>query len=148
MTAAGRSASSVNSGCGKSVLSLSVMRLVPAARPHRRGTDHVRRQDLLDLSPAQMRDVRGNRIAMIFQEPMTSLNPVFTVGVQITEAMRAHEPHRVRSALRSRAIDAACSASRIPAPGAGFDEYPAPAVRRHAPARDDRHGAAVRSATC
>ena len=72
---------------------------------------------------AQMRDIRGNRIAMIFQEPMTSLNPVFTVGDQITEAMRAHDRTASGGALRGRAI-AALQRVRIPAPERRFDEYP------------------------
>ena len=80
------------SGCGKSMLSLSVMRLVPPPGPGRAGRRCMfDGRDLLALPPAEMRDIRGNRIAMIFQEPMTSLNPVFTVGDQITEAMRAHD---------------------------------------------------------
>jgi peptide/nickel transport system ATP-binding protein/oligopeptide transport system ATP-binding protein len=70
-----------------------------------------------------MRDIRGNRIAMIFQEPMTSLNPVFTVGDQITEAMRAHDRTASGAALRSRAIEA-LQRVRIPVPERRFDEYP------------------------
>ena len=95
------------SGCGKSVLSLSIMRLVP--QPGRiAGGQHAcfDGRDLLTLPPAEMRDIRGNRIAMIFQEPMTCLNPVFTVGDQIVEAMRAHDRRRRRrgaaKARRSR----------------------------------------------
>jgi peptide/nickel transport system ATP-binding protein/oligopeptide transport system ATP-binding protein len=80
-------------------------------------------QDLLALDDAAMRDIRGNRIAMIFQEPMTSLNPVFTVGDQITEAMRAHDSSASEKALRSKAI-AALDRVRIPAPDRRFDEYP------------------------
>ena len=70
-----------------------------------------------------MRAIRGNRIAMIFQEPMTSLNPVFTVGDQITEAMRAHDRTASAAALRARAIEALARV-RIPAPERRFDEYP------------------------
>ena len=121
--AAARSASSVKSGCGKSVLSLSVMRLVPPPGRIAAGQIMFDGRNLLDLSPAQMRDIRGNRIAMIFQEPMTSLNPVFTVGDQITEAMRAHDRTASGGALRSRAI-AALQRVRIPAPERRFDEYP------------------------
>jgi peptide/nickel transport system ATP-binding protein len=111
------------SGCGKSVLSLSVMRLVPPPGRNTAGRVMFDGQNLLDLSPAAMRDIRGNRIAMIFQEPMTSLNPVFTVGNQITEAMRAHDRTASEKALRSKAI-AALDRVRIPAPDRRFDEYP------------------------
>jgi len=111
------------SGCGKSVLSLSVMRLVPPPGRIAAGQIQFDGKDLLQLSPAQMRDIRGNRIAMIFQEPMTSLNPVFTVGDQITEAMRAHDRTASATSLRSRAI-AALQRVRIPAPERRFDEYP------------------------
>jgi len=111
------------SGCGKSVLSLSVMRLVPPPGRIAAGQIMFDGRNLLDLPLAQMRDIRGNRIAMIFQEPMTSLNPVFTVGDQITEAMRAHDRGVSASALRSRAI-ASLQRVRIPAPERRFDEYP------------------------
>jgi peptide/nickel transport system ATP-binding protein len=79
------------SGCGKSVLSLSVMRLVPPPGRIAAGRIMFDGRNLLDLSPAHMRDIRGNRIAMIFQEPMTSLNPVHTIGQQIAEAVRIHQ---------------------------------------------------------
>jgi len=111
------------SGCGKSVLSLSVMRLVPPPGRNEAGRVMFDGQNLLDLSPAAMRDIRGNRIAMIFQEPMTSLNPVFTGGDQITEAMRAHDRSTSDRALRAKAI-AALDRVRIPAPDRRFDEYP------------------------
>jgi peptide/nickel transport system ATP-binding protein len=111
------------SGCGKSILSLSVMRLVPPPGRIAAGRISFDGRDLLELSPAEMRGVRGNRIAMIFQEPMTSLNPVFTVGDQITEAMRAHDRAASSAALRARAI-AALARVRIPAPERRFDEYP------------------------
>jgi oligopeptide/dipeptide ABC transporter ATP-binding protein len=80
------------SGCGKSVTALSIMRLIPAP-PGRIVSGRIifNGQNLLELSEKQMRDIRGNKIAMIFQEPMTSLNPVFTVGNQITEAIRLHQ---------------------------------------------------------
>jgi peptide/nickel transport system ATP-binding protein len=111
------------SGCGKSILSLSVMRLVPPPGRIAGGRVMFDGQNLLDLSPAAMRDIRGNRIAMIFQEPMTSLNPVFTVGDQITEAMKAHDKSASDRALRAKAI-AALDRVRIPAPDRRFDEYP------------------------
>jgi len=70
------------SGCGKSMLSLSVMRLVPQPGRIAQGRVLFEGQDLLTLPAARMRDIRGNRIAMIFQEPMTSLNPVFTAAAR------------------------------------------------------------------
>src|SRR3954451_10291465 len=79
------------SGCGKSVLSLSVMRLVPPPGRIAAGRIVFDGRDLAELPAAEMRAVRGGRIAMIFQEPMTSLNPAFTIGDQIIEAMRAHD---------------------------------------------------------
>jgi peptide/nickel transport system ATP-binding protein/oligopeptide transport system ATP-binding protein len=111
------------SGCGKSILSLSIMRLVPPPGRIAAGRINFDGRDLASLSPAEMRDIRGNRIAMIFQEPMTSLNPVFTVGDQIMEAMRAHDRAASNAALRARAIDA-LTRVRIPAPERRFDEYP------------------------
>ena len=111
------------SGCGKSVLSLSVMGLVPPPGANAGGRVMFDGQNLLDLSPASMRSIRGRRIAMIFQEPMTSLNPVFTIGDQITEAMRAHDSSASAGALRAKAI-AALDRVRIPAPERRFDEYP------------------------
>src|ERR1700728_1577396 len=80
------------SGCGKSVTALSILRLIPSP-PGRivSGTMRFAGRDLLGLSEAQMRDVRGNEISMIFQEPMTSLNPVLTVGHQIAETLTLHQ---------------------------------------------------------
>ena len=88
------------SGCGKTVTALSVMRLIPQP-PGRivEGEIRYNGQNLLELSPPQMRKVRGKEIAMIFQEPMTSLNPVFTCGEQIAEALRLHEGLGRREAL-------------------------------------------------
>ena len=79
------------SGCGKSMLSLSVMRLVPPPGRVAAGRVVFDGQDVLGLPQAAMRGLRGRRMAMIFQEPMTSLNPAYTVGAQIMEAMAAHE---------------------------------------------------------
>jgi peptide/nickel transport system ATP-binding protein len=88
------------SGCGKSVTALSVMRLIPQP-PGRitQGEILYNGKDLLKLPPAQMRKIRGKEISMIFQEPMTSLNPVFTVGEQIAEAIRLHEGLGRRDAM-------------------------------------------------
>jgi peptide/nickel transport system ATP-binding protein len=111
------------SGCGKSMLSLSVMRLVPNPGRVAAGRVLLDGTDLLALPMPQMRAIRGRRVAMIFQEPMTSLNPVYTVGAQITEAMRAHDRAASSAALRARAIEA-LERVRIPAPERRFEEYP------------------------
>ncbi len=109
------------SGCGKSVLSLSVMGLVPRPGRVAEGRVVLEERDLLALPPSEMRRVRGGQVAMIFQEPMTSLNPVHSVGAQIMEAMRAHEPGA--RDLRGRAIEA-LRRVRIPSPERRFEEYP------------------------
>jgi len=111
------------SGCGKSMLSHSIMRLVP--RPGRIEAGHIyfEGQDLLARNEREMRAIRAARIAMIFQEPMTSLNPALTVGRQITETMRAHEPSADTTALRDRAV-ALLAKVRIPTPERRFDSFP------------------------
>jgi ABC-type dipeptide/oligopeptide/nickel transport system ATPase component len=78
------------SGCGKSMTAFSVLRLVPYPGRIVRGSILFNGQDLLDLHPSKMRRIRGDRISMIFQEPMISLNPAFTVGRQLIEALRVH----------------------------------------------------------
>jgi peptide/nickel transport system ATP-binding protein/oligopeptide transport system ATP-binding protein len=111
------------SGCGKSMLSLSVMRLVPPPGRVAAGRVLLEGRDLLTLPNSAMRGVRGREVAMIFQEPMTSLNPVHSIGDQLMEAMRAHEPRAGAAELRDRAI-AALARVRIPAPERRFAEYP------------------------
>jgi peptide/nickel transport system ATP-binding protein len=111
------------SGCGKSMLSLSIMRLVPPPGRVAAGRVLLEGRDLLTLSTSEMRAVRGGQVAMIFQEPMTSLNPVHPIGLQITEAMRAHDPRAGAAELKERAIDA-LERVRIPAPTRRFDEFP------------------------
>src|SRR4029078_11742892 len=92
-------------GCGKSVTSLSIMRLI-ASPPGRivEGTIRFQGINLLELSEREMRDIRGNDISMIFQEPMTSLNPVLTIGRQITETLTLHQGLD-RAAADARAIE-------------------------------------------
>ncbi len=111
------------SGCGKSVTALSIMRLLPP-RLGRIVAGSVRfdGQDLAQLSEAEMRDVRGNRIAMIFQEPMTSLNPVLTVGDQIAEAVTIHQKLD-RNAAWARAIEM-LRLVRIPDADRRVGDYP------------------------
>ncbi len=111
------------SGCGKSVTALSVMRLV-ADPPGRIVGGEIRfgGQDLLALSEPEMRRIRGNRVSMIFQEPMTSLNPVFTVGEQIGEGVRLHQGLG-RAQARARALELLRQVG-IPAPETRVDSYP------------------------
>ena len=126
------------SGSGKSVTSLSIMRLL--SEPGRIvGGDMLYRAadgavlDLAHSSDEAMRRIRGREIAMIFQEPMTSLNPLFTIGNQIEEMIRLHEPV-TRRAARARAR-AMLDLVEIPAADRRLDDYPASALGRHAPAR-------------
>jgi peptide/nickel transport system ATP-binding protein len=111
------------SGCGKSVTALSIMRLIPDPPGKIAGGQILLRgQDLVTLPEDQMRRVRGKRIGMIFQEPMTSLNPVFTVGDQIAEAVLLHQKVSRREAW-DRAIEM-LRRVRIPSPERRVDEYP------------------------
>ncbi len=111
------------SGSGKSITSLAIMGLLPPPAVRLAGGRVLLRgTDLASLPEAQMRAVRGDRIAMIFQEPMTSLNPVMTVGAQLTEAIRAHEPVG-RSEARSRALKA-LQAVRLSQPERRMGQYP------------------------
>lgn len=111
------------SGCGKSVTSLSIMRLVPNP-PGKiiEGRIEFEGQDLLAKSEAEMRSIRGNDISMIFQEPMTSLNPLFTVGDQIMEAIILHQKVG-RAEARARAVEMLRMVG-IPSPERRVDEYP------------------------
>ena len=97
------------SGCGKSVTALSIMRLLPPRLGRTvRGSVAFEGRDLLGLDESEMRAIRGNRIAMIFQEPMTSLNPVLTIGHQIAESVRIHEGASPAEA-RARAPSSCCA---------------------------------------
>jgi peptide/nickel transport system ATP-binding protein len=110
------------SGCGKSMTALSIMRLIAPPGKIVAGEILFDEQNLLQLSNAAMRDVRGNDIAMIFQDPMTSLNPVFTVGEQIAEALRLHRGLS-RKAARLATVEAMREVS-IPDPALRADDYP------------------------
>ncbi|MDQ4120599.1 MAG: ABC transporter ATP-binding protein [Acidobacteriota bacterium] len=116
------------SGCGKSITALSIMRLI--ASPGKivggeiwfRGANYEKAENLLTIGDERMRAIRGDDISMIFQDPMTSLNPVYTVGEQIAEALRLH-----RGLTRKQAYEAAIEAMRevaIPDPGRRVDDYP------------------------
>lgn len=110
------------SGSGKSVTSLAVMGLLPANNAHIGGSIQFEGTDLLKLSPEQMRDVRGNKISMIFQEPMTSLNPLHTCGQQIMEPILLHQ-HKSKEEAKKRALEL-LTLCGIPAPEQRFNEYP------------------------
>jgi peptide/nickel transport system ATP-binding protein len=111
------------SGCGKSVSALSIMRLVPDP-PGRivGGSVNLEGTDLLKLSDAEMRGIRGNRMSMIFQEPMTSLNPVMRIGDQITEVVQLHQTMSNKQAW-AKAVEM-LRLVRIPEPERRASEYP------------------------
>ena len=111
------------SGCGKSVTSLSLMRLIHAPGQITGGQILFNGEDLLKASDARLREIRGNQMAMIFQEPMTSLNPVFTCGDQIEESIRLHRPQYSRDQVRQHAIEILRKVG-IPAPEKRYHEYP------------------------
>ena len=124
------------SGCGKSVHALSIMGLIPSPPGKiERGEVLFDGRDLLKFNQNELRDIRGSQIAMVFQDPMTSLNPVYTVGFQITEALAIHKGMGDQEA-REVAGDLLAKVG-IPAPIFGW----------HAPASHDRHGALLRSET-
>lgn len=110
------------SGCGKSMTALSIMRLLPDAGEITHGNVHLHEQNLLALPEFAMRELRGNRIAMIFQEPMLSLNPVMTVGAQIAEVLQRHTSMN-KLAIQSRMIELLQSVG-IPDPAQRLTEYP------------------------
>src|SRR5919202_1605489 len=110
------------SGCGKSITALSIMRLIAPPGKIVGGEILFEGENLLNFSEERMREIRGDDIAMIFQDPMTSLNPVYTVGEQIAEALRLH-----RGMSRKQAREAAVGAMRevaIPDPARRADDYP------------------------
>jgi peptide/nickel transport system ATP-binding protein len=110
------------SGCGKSVTSLAIMGLLPKQSAEVSGSIRFDGLDLVSAPDEELRDLRGNRLAMIFQEPMTSLNPSFTIGDQIVETILRHRGGS-RRAARERAIEL-LRRVHIPSPEKRIDEYP------------------------
>jgi peptide/nickel transport system ATP-binding protein len=110
------------SGSGKSLTALSILRLLDSAA-RVEGAIRFEGQSLLSLSPEQMRRYRGCKIAMIFQEPMTALNPVMPVGRQIAEALETHQPTRSRREVREAVVSAMTEVA-IPEPEARLRDYP------------------------
>ena len=138
-TPARRWASSAKSGSGKSTLALTILRMLPPAARIVSGQMLFEGEDLVQKSDAEMRHIRGKRIAMILQDPMASLNPLFTIGDQVAEPIRVHEGAPRASAWQPRARAAESGAH--PLAGDAGDAVPARDVGRHAPAhrRRDRH---------
>jgi peptide/nickel transport system ATP-binding protein len=110
------------SGCGKSITAASIMRLVPPPGRVVAGSVLFKGVDLLQLSEEQMRAIRGNQIGMVFQDPMTSLNPVFTVGYQVAEGLRIHRKLS-RDQAEAEAVEI-LSLVGIPAPRERLKDYP------------------------
>ena len=110
------------SGCGKTVTSLSVLRLLKTPPARLQGTIEFQNQNLLELPLKQMQKIRGNKIAMIFQEPMTSLNPFFKIGFQLGEVFKLHQ-NLTKEQSREKAIEM-LRAVNIPLPEKRVDEYP------------------------
>ena len=110
------------SGCGKTVTALSILNLVPPPGKVVSGNIFFEGRDLLSLSAEEMRSIRGAKISMIFQEPMTALNPVFTVGNQIAEVLTTHNEVSKKEAMAS-AVELLRSVG-IPSPEKRVDEYP------------------------
>ena len=111
------------SGCGKSVTAMSILQLVPTPPgKYVGGKILFRGENLLERTEKQMREIRGKEISVIFQEPMTSLNPVFRVGDQIGEALRLHEG-MTRAQARERSVHLLRLVG-IPSPETRVDEYP------------------------
>jgi peptide/nickel transport system ATP-binding protein len=110
------------SGCGKSVTAMSILRLIPEPPGKIAGSIRFQGKDLLRLSDREMRGIRGNDISMVFQEPMTSLNPVLTVGRQIRETLRLHQGLDQRAAT-ARAVEMLALVG-IPDPSTRVRQYP------------------------
>ena len=112
------------SGCGKSVTALSIMRLIQSP-PGKIYDGEIKFKDksILDLDDKQMRSIRGNSISMIFQEPMTSLNPVFTIGNQIAESIHLHQKKLKQDEVRQKVIEMLDTVG-IPEASKRIDEYP------------------------
>ncbi len=111
------------SGCGKSMTAMSIMQLVQKPGKVVQGTIELEGDNMLKYSKEQMLNVRGNKISMIFQEPMTALNPVYTVGKQVTEAITIHHKNINKSEAKQRVIDIFRSVG-IPEPEKRFNSYP------------------------
>ncbi len=112
------------SGSGKSVSTMSILGLIPVPPGNiRSGSAVFEGEDLLKMNKKQLRKIRGNRMAIIFQDPMTSLNPVLKIGYQLTEAIKAHHPNIKRADAEKRGIQLLDTVG-IPQPARRFEQYP------------------------
>ena len=131
------------SGCGKSMTGLSIMGLLPPGGQIVGGSIKLEDRELVGLPDRELRKVRGNEIAMVFQDPLTSLDPTKTIGSQVAEPVLLH-----RGASKKEALDRATEVLALvglPRPQGAAVGLSAPALRRSAPARHDRHGAVLRA---
>ncbi len=132
------------SGCGKSVTALSIIQLVQSPSGYIAGGEIAYRgKDIVHIPETEKRTLRGNEISMIFQEPMTSLNPVFTVEQQLTEVMRRHQGPEPEGGTGRGAPDAGTGEDAGTRPA--VEGVPPPALGRDETARDDRHGPGLSS---
>jgi oligopeptide/dipeptide ABC transporter ATP-binding protein len=111
------------SGSGKSLTMLAVMGLLPAAAHIRSGEIRFRGEELRGMPASKMREIRGNHLAMVFQDPMTALNPVVSIGRQLSNTIKLHAPGLSRGQRRARAVDL-LAAVRVPNAAARYSEYP------------------------
>ena len=130
------------SGSGKSVSTQTIVGLTPGA--HISGRAQFDGQNLFAMEPDELQAIRGAQIAMIFQDPLSSLHPYYRVGWQIVEMVRAHDRSITKKAARERAVDLLRLVG-ISQPARRVHDFPAPVFRRDAPTRDDRHGDGVES---
>jgi len=132
------------SGSGKSVAMYSMLGLVRDANVSISGSVRFEGREILGLSDTEMQSVRGGEVGMIFQDPMTALTPVYTVGWQIVEQLRAHNDMTKKAATFARPSCSPRSASLTQEP---CQSLPSRILWRHAPARRHRHGPLVQSET-
>jgi peptide/nickel transport system ATP-binding protein len=111
------------SGSGKSVTAMTMLGLTRGVNAHFEGEVQYKGRDLITMSEDELQSIRGNEVAMIFQDPMTAMNPVYRVGAQISETIKAHNPGMNKGTMRSRAVEL-LRAVGIPNPEARVDDFP------------------------
>ena len=134
------------SGSGKSVSSLAVMSLLPSNAKITAEKMQFLEHDLLTISESKKQSLRGGDMAMIFQDPMTSLNPCFTVGFQLSEAIKAHQRDLSKKDRRDKSIELLKSVG-IPSPRNSYESLPSSFVWRDEPAGHDSDGSSLQTQT-